>query len=142
MSLVVVVFPCKILADYADLQYNECTWEGECPEIFLRNTITHRSIADICVAYDEIRQGAQQAIDAFHERQARNTVPARSKPYPNGRPTYQKITEDPDYIKVGGELKPFQLTGLNWLAYSWTQGDNGILADEVSGWVRAGRISG
>ena len=92
----------------------------------------------IFAAYDEIRQGAQEAIDAFHERQARNTVPARSKAYPNGRPAYQKITEDPDYIKVGGELKPFQLTGLNWLAYSWTQGDNGILADEVSLW--SGRV--
>ena len=84
-------------------------------------------------AYDEIRQGAQAAIDAFHERQARNTVPARSIPYAiHSRPTYQKIPEDPDYIKVGGELKPFQLTGLNWLAYSWSKGENGILADEVS----------
>lgn len=83
--------------------------------------------------YDEIRQGAQEAIDAFHERQARNTVPARSIPYAiNARPTYQKITEDPPYLSSGGSLKPFQLTGLNWLAYSWTKGENGILADEVS----------
>lgn len=29
-------------------------------------------------------------------------------------------------------MKPFQLTGLNWLAYLWTKGENGILADEVS----------
>jgi chromodomain-helicase-DNA-binding protein 1 len=112
----------------ADLQYNECTWEGK--------SIIRLNLAElplIFAAYDEIRQGAQQAIDSFHERQARNTVPARSIPYAiHARPTYQKINEDPDYIKVGGELKPFQLTGLNWLAYSWTQGENGILADEVS----------
>ena len=85
------------------------------------------------VAYEEIKEGAQVAIDEFHARQARTTTPARSIPYAlNARPTYQKINEDPDYIKPGGELKPFQLTGLNWLAYLWGQGENGILADEVS----------
>jgi len=94
-----------------DLQYNECTWE----------------------TYEEIRQGAQEAIDAFHERQARNTVPARSVPYGiNNRPAYSPCKDDPDYIKVGGELKPFQLVGLNWLSYIWSKGENGVLADEVS----------
>ncbi|KIO30341.1 hypothetical protein M407DRAFT_20608, partial [Tulasnella calospora MUT 4182] len=29
------------------------------------------------------------------------------------------------------ELKDFQLTGLNWLAYIWSRGENGILADEM-----------
>lgn len=38
---------------------------------------------------------------------------------------------EPDYIKVGGTLKDFQITGLNWLAYLWSRGENGILADEV-----------
>lgn len=101
----------RAIADHiADLQYAECTWE----------------------AYDEIREGAQEAINNFHARQARTTVPARSIPYDiNARPTFQKITEDPPYLTEGGQLKPFQLTGLNWLAYLWSQGENGILADEV-----------
>jgi chromodomain-helicase-DNA-binding protein 1 len=30
------------------------------------------------------------------------------------------------------QLKDFQLTGLNWLAYCWSKSENGILADEVS----------
>jgi chromodomain-helicase-DNA-binding protein 1 len=39
---------------------------------------------------------------------------------------------DPEYIAVtGGALKDFQLTGLNWLAFLWSKGDNGILADEM-----------
>ena len=43
-----------------------------------------------------------------------------------------KIKSDPDYIEAtGGELKDFQLTGLNWLAYLWSKGENGILADEM-----------
>ena len=31
----------------------------------------------------------------------------------------------------GPQLKDFQLTGLNWLAYCWSRTENGILADEV-----------
>lgn len=40
--------------------------------------------------------------------------------------------KDPEYIaNTGGELKDFQLTGLNWLAFLWSNGENGILADEM-----------
>ena len=50
----------------------------------------------------------------------------------NQRPSFTKIASDPDYIRAtGGELKDFQLTGLNWLAYIWSKGENGILADEM-----------
>lgn len=95
-----------------DLQYADCTWEK----------------------YDEIKDGAQAAIEEFHTRQQRTTVPARSVPYGiHARPAYTKINEDPEYLLGnGGALKPFQLTGLNWLAYVWSKGENGILADEVS----------
>jgi len=41
------------------------------------------------------------------------------------------MTEQPTYINPGGTLKPFQMTGLNWLAYLWSKDQNGILADEV-----------
>jgi chromodomain-helicase-DNA-binding protein 1 len=93
------------------LQYSDCTWE----------------------TYDEIKEGAQAAIEEFHTRQQRTTIPARSVSYPiHARPAYTKINEDPEYLKCGGALKPFQLTGLNWLAYVWSKGENGILADEVS----------
>lgn len=58
-----------------------------------------------------------------------------SKNYGATRPKYERITEDPDYLKCGGALKEFQLTGLNWLAYLWSKNQNGILADEVSNWT-------
>ena len=75
---------------------------------------------------------AQKQIEEFHARQQRSTVPARSIPYAvHARPAYTKINEDPSYLNEGGELKPFQLTGLNWLAYLWSKGENGILADEM-----------
>jgi chromodomain-helicase-DNA-binding protein 1 len=91
---------------HADLQYADSTWE----------------------VYDEIREGAQAAIDEFHTREKSVTVPARSASGP--RPAYEKISSDPSYL--GGELKPFQLLGLNWMAYLWHTNQSGILADEAS----------
>ena len=58
-------------------------------------------------------------------------MPYRSESYPRGRPKYTRMTEQPTYIDPGGTLKPFQMTGLNWLAYLWSKDQNGILADEV-----------
>jgi len=40
------------------------------------------------------------------------------------------LESQPSYIN-GGELRDFQLKGVNWLAYNWSLGKNGILADEV-----------
>lgn len=98
----------------SDLQYSDSTWENY-PAVEPLPTF-------------------KPALDDFHERQRRTTTPARSIAYPiDGRPAYRKIEDDPDYIKAtGGQLKPFQLTGLNWLLYLWSKGENGVLADEVS----------
>ena len=47
--------------------------------------------------------------------------------YPNG-----EIPDGPPDEEQGGpQLKDFQLTGLNWLAYCWSRKENGILADEM-----------
>ncbi|KAI0695471.1 SNF2 family N-terminal domain-containing protein [Cytidiella melzeri] len=94
-----------------NLNYEHCTWELQ----------------------DEIRGIAKEQIEAFRKREADAKFPFKSAAYPrNQRPPFKKITEDPDYIvSTGGELKDFQLTGLNWLAYLWSKGENGILADEM-----------
>jgi chromodomain-helicase-DNA-binding protein 1 len=46
------------------------------------------------------------------------------------RSPHKPIREQPSYIK-GGELRDFQITGLNFLAYNWCKGNNVILADEM-----------
>lgn len=74
---------------------------------------------------------ASDAINDFRAREDCRTQPYMSKNYGATRPKYERITEDPDYLKCGGALKEFQLTGLNWLAYLWSKNQNGILADEV-----------
>ncbi|KAL1939797.1 hypothetical protein VTO73DRAFT_9497 [Trametes versicolor] len=103
----VVEYFCK----WNGLNYEHCTWELQ----------------------DEIRPIAKEQIDAFRKREAEAKFPFKSAVYPRyGRPDFEKIKEDPPYIvDTGGELKDFQLTGLNWLAYLWSKGENGILADEM-----------
>ncbi|KAJ7902074.1 SNF2 family N-terminal domain-containing protein [Mycena olivaceomarginata] len=96
---------------WAALSYEHCTWELQ----------------------KDVKPIAQEALEAYRRREAEGKFPYKSANYArHGRPTFQKIKTDPDYIvQTGGELKDFQLTGLNWLAYLWSKGENGILADEM-----------
>lgn len=93
------------------LNYEHCTWES----------------------LEDISEIAKEQLEDFRRREKEGRFPYRSQHYPrNQRPDFVKITKDPEYIAAtGGELKDFQLTGLNWLAYLWSKGENGILADEM-----------
>ena len=101
----------QYLVKWQGLNYDHCTWE----------------------TLDDIRPIAKEQIDAFRQREAEAKFPFKSAPYArHSRPTFEKITEDPPYLAAtGGQLEDFQLTGLNWLAYLWSKGENGILADEM-----------
>ncbi|KAJ7188010.1 SNF2 family N-terminal domain-containing protein [Mycena filopes] len=96
---------------WAALNYEHCTWEQQ----------------------KDVKPIAKEALEAYRAREAEGKFPYKSVSYArHGRPTFQKIDKDPDYIEAtGGELKDFQLTGLNWLTYLWSKGENGILADEM-----------
>ncbi|MCO5607470.1 hypothetical protein L7F22_061666 [Adiantum nelumboides] len=91
------------------LAYAECTWEAD----------------------EDIRQVAKPAIELYLQRSTSPHIPARSTAYGKDRPKYTRMTEQPAYITKGGQLKEFQMTGLNWLAYLWSRNENGILADEM-----------
>lgn len=102
-----VEYCCK----WQGLGYDQITWES----------------------HSELKSLARAQIDAYNEREKEGLWPFRGASYPNNaRPHFKKIDGDPEYIvKTGGELKDFQQTGLNWLAYLWCRGENGILADEM-----------
>lgn len=99
----------EYLCKWRGLVYSESTWED----------------------HDTIHAIAADAIDSFLERVGSPYLPFKSTHYSKSRPTFHAFKEEPDYVKVGGTLKDFQIIGLNWLAYLWSKQDNGILADEV-----------
>lgn len=90
------------------LQYDECTWE----------------------AASLISDHAQDKIDQFVERSSRSWQSDRKEMNLETRSRMTKLEKQPDYIK-GGELREFQMKGLNFLALNWTRGNNVILADEM-----------
>jgi len=83
--------------------------------------------------YDEIKHLARDEIENFRQREQNEMFPYRSAQYSlHNRPKFESVKQDPSYIAAtGNELKDFQLTGLNWMNYLWSKGDNGVLADEM-----------
>ncbi|KAJ9647797.1 ATP-dependent DNA helicase Hrp3 [Coniosporium apollinis] len=73
---------------------------------------------------------AQTEIDRYLDRSSKLPVSNKAESNPNTRRPYQKIAEQPSYIKHG-QLREFQIRGVNFLAYHWCKGDNVILADEM-----------
>lgn len=92
---------------WKQLYYDSCTWE--------------------CASFVS---NAQEHIDKYLNRSVSHILPHESVSYGSSRPKFKKLDTQPDYIK-NGELRDFQLTGVNWMAYLWSKNENGILADEM-----------
>ncbi|QSL66315.1 hypothetical protein MERGE_000693 [Pneumocystis wakefieldiae] len=92
---------------WKELYYDSCTWE-------CASTIFN----------------AQDQIDRYLNRSVSHILPHESISYGSSRPKFKKLDVQPEYIK-NGELRDFQLTGVNWMAYLWSKNENGILADET-----------
>lgn len=98
----------EYLVKWKGLQYDECTWE----------------------AASLVSEHAQDKIDLFLDRTSRSWQSDRTESNPETRSRMSKLEEQPSYIQ-GGELREFQLKGLNFLALNWTRSNNVILADEM-----------
>lgn len=90
------------------LQYDECTWE----------------------ASNLVSLHAQDKIDQFLDRSTRSWHSDRKQANIDTRSRMTKLETQPAYIQ-NGELREFQLKGLNFLALNWVRGNNVILADEM-----------
>ncbi|RFU35961.1 hypothetical protein B7463_g297, partial [Scytalidium lignicola] len=90
------------------LYYESCTWE----------------------AASLVSELSQEAIDRFLDRSSRSLTSDRQQSNLNTRSSHVPIREQPSYVK-NGQLRDFQITGLNFLAYNWTKNKNVILADEM-----------
>jgi chromodomain-helicase-DNA-binding protein 1 len=109
LSIALTTHAVEYLCKWKGLTYAETTWE----------------------AHDTVSGVGQERIDEFLERMRTSCVPYRSATYGKQRPRFAALSAQPDYMDQGGQLKEFQITGLNWLAYLWTKHENGILADEM-----------
>jgi chromodomain-helicase-DNA-binding protein 1 len=99
----------KYFVKWKRLYYDECTWEDA----------------------EEIAKIAPDQVTKYQTRLKSKILPSLSANYPqNQRPRFEKLVKQPVIIK-NGELKDFQLTGLNWMAFLWSRNENGILADEM-----------
>ncbi|CAG8646006.1 20720_t:CDS:10 [Gigaspora margarita] len=96
----------EYLCKFKRLPYQDCTWEKA----------------------STIQKDFHSEIVSFIDRNRSLFVPHRSRN--KSRPAFKPLTVQPSYL-VGGELRDFQLTGLNWLAHLWARNENGILADEM-----------
>lgn len=91
------------------LYYDECSWEDA----------------------EEIAKIAPEQVTKYQQRLNSKILPSLSANYPlSQRPRFEKLFKQPVFIK-NGELRDFQLTGLNWMAFLWSRNENGILADEM-----------
>lgn len=91
------------------LYYDECSWENA----------------------EEIAEIAPEQVAKYQQRLKSKILPNLLANYPlSQRPRFEKLVKQPLFIK-NGELRDFQLTGLNWMAFLWLRNENGILADEM-----------
>ncbi|KAM0279487.1 hypothetical protein ACHAQH_004547 [Verticillium albo-atrum] len=98
----------EYLVKWKGCYYDECTWE----------------------VASAISTDFQDKIDQFLDRSSRQWVSDRTETNPDTRTRMTKLEAQPDYIK-NGELRSFQLRGLNFLCLNWTRANNVILADEM-----------
>lgn len=73
---------------------------------------------------------AQHEIDRYLHRSSNLPASNKQESNPHTRSAYKVFREQPSYIK-GGELREFQVRGINFLAHNWCKGNNVILADEM-----------
>ena len=77
------------------LYYDECSWEDA----------------------EEIAKIAPEQVTKYQQRLNSKILPSLSANYPlSQRPRFEKLFKQPVFIK-NGELRDFQLTGLNWMAF-------------------------
>jgi chromodomain-helicase-DNA-binding protein 1 len=98
----------KYFVKWRRLNYDEATWE----------------------LADEIVKLGPTEVKQFQQRLNSKILPSLSSNYGPSRPRFEKLVTQPKFIK-NGELRDFQLTGLNWMAFLWSRNENGILADEM-----------
>nr|CAH8853364.1 unnamed protein product [Trichobilharzia regenti] len=93
------------------LDYRFCTWESG----------------------KVIRALYEPAVLAYEARCSSTKIPNRKCEVLYTRPKFSPLSEQPDYLGHGSELRlrDYQLEGINWIIRAWTRRNSVILADEM-----------
>ncbi|XP_073053999.1 protein CHROMATIN REMODELING 5-like isoform X2 [Primulina eburnea] len=99
----------EYLVKWHGLSYAEATWEK-----------------DVDISF------AQDAIDEYKAREVAIMVQGKTVDFQRkkSKGSLRKLDEQPEWLK-GGNLRDYQLEGLNFLVNSWRNDTNVILADEM-----------
>eukprot|EP00178_Gracilaria_changii_P010626 TRINITY_DN308_c0_g1_i1.p1 TRINITY_DN308_c0_g1~~TRINITY_DN308_c0_g1_i1.p1 ORF type:complete len:1214 (-),score=215.65 TRINITY_DN308_c0_g1_i1:11784-15425(-) len=106
----------EYLVKWHSLTYEDCTWEKR---------------SDLSSETD------MKAVDAFSDREQAvlsSSSKKRFNPFnvKDDRPKMKRMAEQPKFLHGEGRtLRPYQLNGLNFLAFAWSKRNNVILADEM-----------
>ncbi|KAK2750544.1 hypothetical protein FQN55_002145 [Onygenales sp. PD_40] len=95
-------------AKWKRLFYDCCTWES-------------------AALISEI---AQPEIDRYLDRCSHPPVSSKLEANVATRSSFEPIKGTPDFVQ-NGQLKEFQVKGVNFMAYNWVRGRNVVLADEM-----------
>ena len=98
----------EYLVKWKRLAYEGCTWETE----------------------DLVSEIAQHEIDRYLDRSSHLPVSDHRESNPATRKSFETIKGTPNFLQ-NGELKEFQVKGLNFMAFNWVRGRNVVLADEM-----------
>lgn len=98
----------EYLVKWKRLFYDSCTWEAE----------------------DLVSSIAQHEIDRFLDRSSRPPVSDRFESNPATRKPFETIKGTPSFLQ-NGQLKEFQVKGVNFMAFNWVRNRNVALADEM-----------
>ncbi|PLB39981.1 chromatin-remodeling ATPase CHD1 [Aspergillus candidus] len=98
----------EYLVKWKRLFYDSCTWEDE----------------------QLVSKIAQREIDRFLDRSSRPPISDRMETNPSTRKPFETIKGTPDFLQ-NGELKEFQVKGVNFMAFNWVKNRNVVLADEM-----------
>ncbi|ODH44691.1 hypothetical protein ACO22_00849 [Paracoccidioides brasiliensis] len=90
------------------LFYDSCTWEPA----------------------SLVSEIAQREIDRYLDRCSHPPISNKMESNPATRAPFEPIHGTPSYV-MNGELKEFQVKGVNFMAYNWVRGRNVVLADEM-----------
>ncbi|KAL5341822.1 SNF2 family N-terminal domain-containing protein [Aspergillus crustosus] len=98
----------EYLVKWKRLYYDSCTWESE----------------------ELVSNIAQREIDRFLDRSSRPPVSDKKESNYLTRKQFEPIKGTPSFLQ-NGQLKEFQVKGVNFMAFNWVKNRNVVLADEM-----------